>query len=153
MEWSLVTRDGTSRPCSGTHWYSQDQLGSEERGPLCCIASGVGPGKKHKGFREAHFKASRPGFKSLLLYLSNLMTPSKPHKPSGPLVPHLQMEITVLNCRAGEDQGRDSEAGMWVVATLMEKAEKGKFTFIKYLLFAGCCNMLFSRQLCNVVQN
>lgn len=71
------------------------------------------------------------------------MTPSKPHKPSEPLFPHLQMEITVLNCRAGEDQGSDSEAGVWVVATLMEEAEEKKLTFIKYLLFAGCCTYAF----------
>lgn len=59
------------------------------------------------------------------------MTPSNPHKPSEPLFPHLQMAMTVLNCRDGEDQrGSDSEAGVWgLVATLMEKADERKHVY------------------------
>lgn len=65
------------------------------------------------------------------------------------------MEIIDLIAGLVRTRDSDSEAGVWrLVATLTEKIQERKLTFIKYLLFLlDAVHMLFSFNLCNLVQN
>lgn len=125
----LMTRTVVSRhlariPVWGLAGTARINLTPRREGPLCCIGRGTtgASGSKAQGeeHRDAAGNRALQGqltwFRISALALFSCVTLSKPHKPSEPPFPHLQMGTTVLTCRAGEA----SEAGVWYpVATLL----------------------------------